>query len=341
MKKKLIGLSAILLLATGCGKIPELKNGEQAIVSFGKDGEMISVDDFYKKIKDNFGLGTLINMIDTTVLENEFSDYKEEATKSAKAMVDAMIENYGGEAKLLEALQQSSYYTIDAYQNAIYMNYLQNHAVEEYAKAQITDKEIKDYYNNKAIGDMEISHILITSDVKSDASDDDKKKAEDAAKATVNEIIEKLNTAKKNNEDINEVFTNLAKEYSKDSATKDKGGALGKITYGDLSKAYDELIDAAKKLKDGEYSTKVITTELGYHVILKTKSYEKDTLENLTDSIREILGTEYVSKNQKTIGLEALQYYRKKHNMEIQDDELQKQYSRYMQNLISQANSKD
>ena len=46
MKKKIIiGLFAILLLATGCGKIPKLENGQEAIVAFDKEGK-ISVDDY-------------------------------------------------------------------------------------------------------------------------------------------------------------------------------------------------------------------------------------------------------------------------------------------------------
>lgn len=202
-------------------------------------------------------------------------------------------------------------------------------------KLKITDKEIEDYYKNKSIGDMEVSHILITSDVKDGAKDDEKKAAEEAAKKTVNEIIEKLNTAKKNKEDITETFTKLAKEYSKDDDTKDKGGALGKINYGTLSSSYDELIDAATKLKDGEYSTSVITTELGYHVILKTKSYEKDTLENLKESILKTLADKYIKDNSSSVGLNALQHYRKEYGMEIQDDEIKKQYSNYIQNALA------
>lgn len=182
---------------------------------------------------------------------------------------------------------------------------------------------------------MEINHILITADVKDGAKDDEKKAAEEAAKKTVNEIIEKLNTAKKNKEDITEAFTKLAKEYSKDDATKDKGGSLGKINFGDLDSKYDELLNSAKKLKDGEYSTSVITTELGYHVILKVKSYEKDNLDNLKDKIVETLGERYITKNQNSIGLNALQHYRKEYGMEIQDDEIKKQYSNYIQNALA------
>mgnify|MGYP001109913748 CR=1 FL=1 len=177
-------------------------------------------------------------------------------------------------------------------------------------------------------------NILITVDTKKDATDDEKKKAEQKAYDKAKEIISKL----KDGED----FAKLAKEYSKDDATKDKGGALGKVNFGDLDSKYDELLNAAKKLKDGEYSTSVITTELGYHVILKVKSYEKDTLENLKDKIVETLAEKYISKNQNSVGLNALQHYRKEYGMEIQDDEIKKQYSNYLQNAlasIASANS--
>ena len=339
MKKKIIGLCVIMLLAGGCGKVPKLENGQEAVVSF-ENGDKISVDDFYNKIKDDFGLDTLVTMVDTYICEKEFKDYKDTAKKNAQAYIDAFIEQYGSKEKFLEALQsQTSYQTIEAYQDYMYLANLQSHAIDEYSKEQITDEEIEKYYNEEAIGDMEISHILITSDVKKDASDDDKKKAEETAKKKAEEVIEKLNTAKKNGENITKTFTSLAKEYSKDDDTKNKGGALGKINYGDLDSNYDELIDAAKNLKDGEYSTSVITTELGYHVILKTKSYEKEKLENIKEEIRETLGKRYAENNKNSLGLTALQHYRKKYGMEIQDTEMKKQYSNYIQNALASVNS--
>lgn len=333
MKKKIFALCAIMLLASGCGKVPKLENGKEAIVTF-KDGEKISVDDFYELIKNEYGLNSLISMVDKYICETEFEDYKDTASKNADALINSLKEQYGSEDKLLEALQGSGYNTINAYKDYAYLSYLQSHAIEEYAKTKITDKEIENYYKNDAIGDMEINHILITSNVKKDATDDEKKAAQDEAKKKANEVIDKLNTAKKNGEDINEAFTKLAKEYSEDDSNKDKGGALGKINYGSLSSKYDELVKAAKSLKDGEYSTSVITTELGYHVILKVKTYEKDTLENLKDSIKETLAEKYVTNNKSSIGLNALQHYRKEYKMEIQDDEMKKQYSNYIQNAL-------
>ncbi len=333
MKKKIFALCAIMLLASGCGKVPKLENGKEAIVTF-KDGEKISVDDFYELIKNEYGLNSLISMVDKYICETEFEDYKDTASKNADALINSLKEQYGSEDKLLEALQGSGYNTIDAYKDYAYLSYLQSHAIEEYAKTKITDKEIENYYKNDAIGDMEINHILITSNVKKDATDDEKKAAQDEAKKKANEVIDKLNTAKKNGEDITEAFTKLAKEYSEDDSNKDKGGALGKINYGSLSSKYDELVKAAKSLKDGEYSTSVITTELGYHVVLKVKTYEKDTLENLKDSIKETLAEKYITNNKSSIGLNALQHYRKEYKMEIQDDEMKKQYSNYIQNAL-------
>ena len=335
MKKKLVALCAIMLLASGCGKVPKLENGKEAIVSF-KNGEKISVDEFYEKLKDDMGLNTLVTMIDTHILEEEFKDYVDTAKGNAEATINALITQYDGKDKLLSEIQsQTKYQTIEAFQDYYYLTYMQSHAIEEYAKTKITDKGIEEYYKNKSIGDMEISHILITPDVKDGATTDEKKVQEEAAKKTVNEIIEKLNTAKKNKEDITEAFTKLAKEYSKDDDTKNKGGALGKINYGKLSSNYDELINAATKLKDGEYSTSVITTELGYHVILKTKSYEKDTLENLKESILKTLADEYIKDNSSSVGINALQHYRKEYGMDIQDDEIKKQYSNYIQNMLA------
>lgn len=36
MKKKVLLAALILMTATGCGKVPVLKNGEEAVVSFEK-----------------------------------------------------------------------------------------------------------------------------------------------------------------------------------------------------------------------------------------------------------------------------------------------------------------
>ena len=56
------------------------------------------------------------------------------------------------DSKILAAIQsQTNYQTIEAFQDYYYLSYMQSHAIEEYAKSKITDKEIEDYYKNKSI----------------------------------------------------------------------------------------------------------------------------------------------------------------------------------------------
>ena len=334
MKKKIIGLCAILLAVSGCGKIPTLDNGEEAVITFDND-HMISVNEFYNTLKETYGLDTMFVLADTYILETEFDDYKDTARETADSTVDSYIESAGGEDEFLTYLMQYDYQSIDAYRDLMYLSILQNHAIEEYAKLQITDEEIEEYYNDVAIGDMEVSHILITPDVDDDATDDETEEAEAEAEATVEEIIARLDEAKDNGEDIEEVFGSLVEEYSEDESTIDDGGALGRINYGTLGDRYDELVSAAAELEVGEYSTEVITTELGYHVILKTNEYDKESLEDLQEEIRDTLSEDYITDNSSSIGFYALQHYRNEYGMDIVDDEVAKQYSNYVQNAVA------
>ncbi len=333
MKKKVLILGVCSLLLCGCGKIPTLSNGDEAVVTF-KDGDMISANDFYEEIKNSFGLDTLLNMIDKYVFEKEFADDIEDANTYAKAVIDQLKTNYGSEEELLSALQYSGYQTIEAYQNFVYISYLQNVAIETYVSNNITEDELKKYYENDVYPDMTISHILITPDVTDDMDDDEKEEKEKAAKEEVEKIIDELNKAKKDGEDIEEVFAKLAKEYSEDDDSKKDGGSLGEINIGSLDSNYDELVKAASELKDGEYSTEVITTELGYHVILKTKTGDKKSYDDSLDSMKEAITQDKLNEDQSLM-IDAIRYYRDLYDLDIVDSELDSQYSVYMNNLIN------
>ena len=334
MKKKVLILGVCSLLLCGCGKIPTLSNGDEAVVTF-KDGDMISANEFYEEIKNTYGLDALINMIDKYVFEKEFADDIEDALAYAKSSVDQLITYTGSEEDALTYVQQYyGYQTLDAYQNFAYIGYLQSIAITEYVKENITEEELKDYYENEVYPDMTISHILITPDVTDDMTDEEKEEEENKAKETIESIIDKLNEAKDNDEDIESVFADLAKEYSEDDDTKDDGGNLGEINIGDLDSNYDELIKAASKLKDGEYSTEVITTELGYHVILKTKTGEKASYDDSVDTMKDAITQDKLNEDQSLM-VDAIRYYRDLYELDIIDSEMDSQYSIYMNNLIN------
>ena len=180
---------------------------------------------------------------------------------------------------------------------------------------------------------MTISHILVTADVTSDMNSEDQEKAEKTAKDTITKIIDELKKAQKNN-NVEERFKELAKEYSEDDSNKDNGGSLGEINLGSLDSEYDELVKAASKLKDGEFSTELITTEAGYHVILKTKTGEKASYEDSLENMKKEMTEDKLSED-KTLITDAYKFYREKYELDIIDDELDNQYGTYMNNLIN------
>ena len=331
MKKKIVVLALIILLMSGCGsKIPTLSNGDEAVVTL-KNGSMVSVNELYEAVKDDYALNALVNLVDKKVLEDKYKNKVEDAKKYVEDTM-AQLEEYYGDQLETEIQNNTGYSTKEGYADSLYVNYLQNLAIDDYCKGKVTDKEIKKYYDKNIVGDIKVSHILITAKVTDDMTDEEKKNAETEAKDKIEAIIAELKKTDK--KELAEKFAELAKEQSMDEGTKNNGGSLGFINKDTLSSEYDELVTAAYNLKDGKFSTKMITTELGYHVILRTETKEKAKLDDVKEDITETLAVEYLQKNQVSRA-KALQELRKEYEVEIVDSELKSQYAKYMQGMLN------
>lgn len=319
MKKILIFCLCALLL-TGCGDV-KLENGENAIVSFN-NGDGITAQDLYDELKEMYGVNYLVNLIDAKLLDLEYEETTEEL-EYVQQIVDSVKSESGDE--FIDYIEY--YYGVnseEAFEDYIRLNYRRSLWIEDYAREIVTDKQIEDYYNDVYVGDMEVSHILITSDATSDMTDDEKKAAETEAYNKAKEIIEKLN----NGED----FATLAKENSDDSGTASDGGVVGTVNYG---MNYDEdFVDAAAALEEGKYSSTPVKTQFGYHIIYKTKQNEKESLEDSTDTIREIIANESLNNN-TLLYSEALEALREKYEMNIVDSDLNSDYEEYLKELTS------
>lgn len=333
MKKKILVSLLILGLVAGCGKVPKLANGEEAVVSFDKAENGISATELYNKIKKNYALSSLIDMIDSKILLEKYSNKKDDAKKYVDEQLTSVKKYYVddngkyNEESLLNTLK--TYYgisTIDEFKTMLELSYYRDLAITDYAKENVTDKQIKKYYDEETVGDISAKHILISPKTKDDMTDEEKKKAEEEALKTAKEVISKLNKGEK--------FDDLAKKYSDDESNKDKGGDLGYFNKGAMVAEFEE---AAYKLKLNKYTTEPVKTKFGYHIILKTGEKEKAKLEDVKDSIINKLAEEVMSD--KTFAINAMVEIRKNSGMKIEDDELAKQYSTYISNQLLQAQS--
>lgn len=321
MKKKLICILAVLLLVTSCGKVPKLKNGDEAVVTM-KDGD-ISVEKLYSEMKEKYALDMLITKIDTAILNNVYKTDDEE-----KNYIDKQLETikyyyetyYKSQYKSFqEYLTQNGVESEDELKENIRLTYKRNKAVKDYVKSIITDKEIEKYYDEEIFGDISASHILIKPEYDKNASDEEKKEAEKKALKEAKEVIAKL----KKGED----FAELAKEYSDDSSNSKSGGKLADFNHGQMVEAFE---DAAKELKVGSYTTTPVKTEFGYHIILKTAQKDKPSLKEVKDDIISDLTDEKL-KDDSTLEVTALVELRKKHKVEIQDKDIKKLYEAYVE----------
>lgn len=314
MKKKILILIACLLLVAGCKDV-KLKNGDNAIVTFEEGG--ISSDDLYNKLKSQYGAETLTNLIDEHLLEKKYDETTEE-----KDYVKQMIKSLEDAAKNAGTdlnTYISAYYNIkdeDALKEYLKLSYRRDLWKNDYAKETVTDKQINEYYKSYVYGDVEASQILITIDVKADATDEEKNKAENKAYNQAKEVISKL----KKGED----FATLAKEYSKDSATNSNGGSLGKVNDGDLA---EEALNALRSLKDGSFTTTPVKSSYGYHILYRTSMDDKPELnDELKETITTKIGEEIAAED--GFLAKSLKALREQNKMEFVDTTLEKEYNK-------------
>lgn len=323
MKKIILSMLVMLLLLTGCGKVPVLSNGEEAVLSL--DEGAISVDELYQEMKNRYALSVLIDMMDEKILDKKYPETDEEVNyvNNKVSQVRSYYDYfYNTQYSSYEVFIQSQYgvSTDNELKGLFALDYKRNQAVEDYAKSIVTNSEINKYYEEKTVGNIEASHILITADYSDNATDDEKAAAEQKALDTAKEIIAKLN----NGED----FATLAKEYSKDGSASN-GGAVGEFNRGDM---VDEFFEAALKLNVGEYTKEPVKSEFGYHIILKTNQKEKPALDTVKEEIIEILAEEKVSDD-ANLSYKALIQLREDSGMTIEDKDLKKQYENYVYNV--------
>lgn len=319
-KKLLIGLISLGVLATtGCGKIPKLENGEEVVASL--DGKNFTANDLYNELKKQGGSSVLVNMIDTFITNQEITDSKEAEEYAASLIKQYKLSYEQNGADFEAALISNGYANEDEFKEVIATDYKKSEIAKKYIKADITDDELKDYYDNHISDELSVKHILIAPEVSDNATDEEKTNAENAALEKAKNLIEQLN----NGAD----FDTLAKENSSDDATKDNGGVINNV----VKEGYvTEFWNAAYALENGKYTTEPVKTQYGYHIIYKVSHTEKKSLDEMKDTLYNKIVSEKIS-NDSSLEQKTWVKIREKYNLAINDSTIDSTYKSSIKSL--------
>ncbi len=299
-----ITLCAVLCL-TGCKT--KLKNGKEVAIKI--NGENITADDLYDELREKYAKYQIIDDIDKKIFNVVYKGDKdiEEQVKNQYESYESQYSQNG--QSFDEVLEQYGYKNADAFKDELRLNFQRTKAVDDYIKENISDKDIKKYYDENYAGEISAKHILISTSSLSD--EEAEKKAKD--------LIKQLNDGAD--------FSELAKENSDDPGSKESGGDLGYFGKGQMVSEFEE---AAYNLKVDEYTKEPVKTSYGYHIILKTGEKEKESLKKAKSKIIETLVSKKKEED-KTITVTALDEIRKNYGLKFKDSKLKSIYKDYFE----------
>ncbi len=305
----------ILLIVLICVATKETKTTKGDDIVVKVDGKTITADELYKNLKDASGMKTAIDLIDEYILNKEYKT-TDDMKKTAETTISNYKSNYKDNYKSF--LEYNGIKDDAELKELLIKNSKITKATEDYIKDNLTKKEMNDYYEDSIYGDIEAKHILISTETSDSATDEEKETKDKEAKAKAEEVIKKLKDGAK--------FEDLAKEYSDDTSTKEKGGDLGYFNTGAMVQEFE---DAAYKLKVNEYTTEPVKTTYGYHIIMKTAEKEKPSFKKSKDTIIEKL-VEKKKDEDENISTKAINALREKYHINIKDKSIKKSYKTYL-----------
>ena len=305
-----ITLCAILCL-TGCKT--KLKNGKEVAVKI--NGENITADDLYDKLREKYGKYIIVEEIDKTIFNTIYKDDKE-IEEQVKNQYESYESQYGQEGKTFEeVLQGYGYKDADAFKDELRLSIQRSKAIDEYIKDNLTDKEIQKYYDEEYAGEISASHILIS--VNDEVTEED-------ALSKAKDLIKQLNDGAD--------FATLARENSTDTGSAQNGGDLGYFGKGQMVSEFEE---AAYTLKVDEYTKEPVKTTYGYHIILKTGEKEKAELKTVKDEIKEKLLAKKKEEDSK-ISEKTLDAIRKNYGLKFKDSKFKSIYKKYLEDATKE-----
>lgn len=216
----------------------------------------------------------------------------EVTTKQVDDYIKQLETQYGGATGLADAMKQSGV-TMDQLKASVTNRLLVDAVGKKVTKpGDVSDADIKAYYDKnpgtfKTAAQVHAEHILFAT----------------ADQKTAEQVFDQV---KKGGD-----FAALAKKYSTDPGSKDKGGDLG---WAPAAQYVPEFAKAVQEMKVNE--VRLVSTQFGWHIIklLGTKPETQQTFDQAKEQIRQILQqqeqsdafTKYVDELKKKAKIEIL-----------------------------------
>ena len=293
-------------------RIATLKDGTQPVVKVNK--KTYTANDLYEDMKSYYSVSLLLDKIDNDLLTKMYPE-NDTMTSEVKSNAEYYFNTYKQYYNYTQEqfLEKNGFSSYDAFLDYLKLDYRRNKYLEDYIKKNLSDDEIKKYYDENVFGDINTQHILV--EVKSDSDKDNSKKLSDAdAKKLAEEIITKLNDGTS--------WEQIQKDY------KDK------VTYEDLSyQSWDASLEesfmtALKKMDNNSYSEEPVKTSYGYHVIHRLDQKKKPTLKKSKDKIISNLISDKKSADSNLL-YKSLISLRKEKNINFSDTDMKAKYESY------------
>ncbi|MFZ5354780.1 MAG: peptidylprolyl isomerase [Bacillota bacterium] len=232
---------------------------EQYELQFGK--EIWEKEIQGRKYIDVFKEKVLDAMVDIKIQQKKANELGIAATEEeVEAELAKAREYFDTEEKFNEFLSTRKM-TLDYFKNSIRTDLTINKLKDKLTEnITVTEEDAAIYYSNN-VGQFETvraSHILVDTE----------------------EEAKNIQTQIKEGKD----FAELAKQYSKDTGTKERGGDLDFFKRGDMVEEFEK---AAFALSPGEVS-EIVKTQYGYHIIKLTEK-KREALEDVMEELKNSL----------------------------------------------------
>lgn len=182
------------------------------------------------------------NMLAAAAKENDISV----SASDIEAEIDKISIQYGGKENLENLLAKNGI-TLDTFRKQIESSRLIDAYFSDYyyKNVPVPEEDIKKWYNDYF---ATVRHILLMTQNKSEEE-----------KAIIHKKMERILQEARSGKD----FAELAKLYSEDRGSKDKGGLYEHFSRGDMVEPFDR---AAFTVPIGSISD-IVTTQYGYHIL--------------------------------------------------------------------------